>query len=242
MAASVRLHWIPVGAGRRVVRGSTRILENLDARRHHRPQATLYHSALEVRLDADRWTVEMAPAWGGPGHDRGVTTTGPVGLRRLGASPLSRYEVRVWRDGTVPDLAYAVGEAVRVSTDPVHVRRLLDAGSRVPALTWGRDELGLGDMWNSNSVVAWMLATSGHLVDTIAPPGGGRAPGWAAGLELARRSGQTGRSTPASSSTPSTSRGPGRAHIPSASTACTRTPLGSIPVMASAWAWAPARS
>jgi hypothetical protein len=46
MAASVRLHWIPVGAGQHVVRGSTRVIEKLDARRHHRPQLTLYHAAL----------------------------------------------------------------------------------------------------------------------------------------------------------------------------------------------------
>ena len=68
-------------------------------------------------------------------------------------------------------------------------------------------------MWNSNSLVAWLLATSGHDVTSLAPPGGGRAPGWTAGLELAQRTGQVGCSTAASSSTPSTSRGPGRAHI-----------------------------
>ena len=50
-------------------------------------------------------------------------------------------------------------------------------------------------MWNSNSLVAWLLATSGHDVTSLAPPGGGRAPGWPAGLELARRTGQVGCST-----------------------------------------------
>jgi len=185
--ASVRLHWIPVGAGQHAVRSSTRVFEGLDARRHHRPRRTLYHSALEVRLDADHWTVEMAPSWGGPANEHGVATTGPVGLRRLGGSRFFRYEVRVWRDGSVPDLGYAVGGPVHVPTDAVRVRRLLTAGALVPSLTWGRDELGLGDMWNSNSVVAWMLATSGHDIDALAPPGGGRAPGWSAGRRLANR-------------------------------------------------------
>jgi hypothetical protein len=202
MVASVRLYWIPVGAGQHVVRTSTRVFEGIDARRHHRARRTLYHAALEVRLDEKRWTVEMAPAWGDPHRDHGVTATGPVGLRRLGASRLFRYEVRVWRDGSVPDLALAVGDPVHVATDPARTRRLVSAGSRVPALTWGRDELGLGDMWNSNSLVAWLLTSSGHDVGALEPPGGGRAPGWAAGLELARRSAQAERSTLASSSTP----------------------------------------
>jgi hypothetical protein len=234
VVASVWLYWIPVGAGQHAVRRSTQVFETVDARRHHRPRRTLYHAALEVQLDADRWTVEMAPAWGGPPRKHGVTATGPVGFRRLGASRLFRYEVRVWRDGSVPDLGFAVGDPVHVATDPGRTRRLLAAGSRVPGLTWGRDELGLGDMWNSNSLVAWLLASSGHEVGSLQPPGGGRAPGWVSGLELARRTGQVGCSTPASSSRPSTSRGPGRAHIPSASTACTTAPAGSVPTSASA--------
>ena len=233
MVASVWLSWIPVGAGQHFVRRSTRVFETLDARRHHRPQRTLYHAALEVQLDAERWTVEMAPAWGGPHGTHGVTVTGPVGFRRLGASRLFRYEVRVWPDGSVPDLRCAVGDPVHVATDPGRIRRLLAAGQRVPGLTWGRDELGLGDMWNSNSLVAWLLQTSGHDVTSLAPPGGGRAPGWMAGVELARRTDQA-LSTAASSSTPSTSRGPGRAHIPSASTACTKAAAGSRSPRASA--------
>ena len=234
MVASVWLYWIPVGAGQHAVRRSTRVFEHLDARRHHRPQRTLYHAALEVRLDAERWTVEMAPAWGGPPRNHGVTATGPVGFRRLGASRLFRYEVRVWRDGSVPDLDFAVGDPVHLATDGARVRRLISAGSRVPGLTWGRDELGLGDMWNSNSLVAWLLATSGHDVTSVAPPGGGRAPGWAAGLELAQRTGQVGCSTDARSSTPSTRRGPGRAHAPLASTATTSASSGSRSPRASA--------
>jgi len=57
----------------------------------------------------------------------------------------------------------------------------------IPVLTWGRDELGAGEMWNSNSAVAWALARTGHDMDTVVPPQGGRAPGWTSGLVLAHR-------------------------------------------------------
>jgi hypothetical protein len=36
-------------------------------------------------------------------------------------------------------------------------------------------------------MVAWLLVRSGHDLSAVAPPGNGRAPGWAAGLELAAR-------------------------------------------------------
>ncbi len=57
----------------------------------------------------------------------------------------------------------------------------------MPTPVWGRDELHTGDMWNSNSVTAWLLARAG--LDAVAgqPPAGGRAPGWQAGLVTARR-------------------------------------------------------
>jgi hypothetical protein len=42
-------------------------------------------------------------------------------------------------------------------------------------------------MWNSNSAVAWALARTGQDLAAVAPPGGGRAPGWNAGLVLADR-------------------------------------------------------
>jgi hypothetical protein len=44
-----------------------------------------------------------------------------------------------------------------------------------------------GEMWNSNSVIAWLLARAGLDTDTIQPPAGGRAPGWNAGLVVAGR-------------------------------------------------------
>lgn len=59
----------------------------------------------------------------------------------------------------------------------------------MPTPVWGRDELGAGEMWNSNSVVSWLLASAGIATDFLQPPPHGRAPGWDAGLEVARRSG-----------------------------------------------------
>jgi hypothetical protein len=51
-------------------------------------------------------------------------------------------------------------------------------------------------MWNSNSMIAWLIATAGLSTDLLRPPPRGRAPGWDAGLEVARRSGAYERDTP----------------------------------------------
>jgi hypothetical protein len=59
----------------------------------------------------------------------------------------------------------------------------------VPTPVWGRDELKAGEMWNSNSVIAWTIAGAGVPTDALRPPPGGRAPGWSAGLKVARRAG-----------------------------------------------------
>ena len=64
---------------------------------------------------------------------------------------------------------------------------LLALASSVPTPVWGRDQLHAGEMWNSNSVVAWLIASSGLDAAKIRPPRGGRAPGWDAGLVVARR-------------------------------------------------------
>jgi hypothetical protein len=64
---------------------------------------------------------------------------------------------------------------------------VLDVIPHVPPPVWGRDELGTGEMWNSNSVIAWVIACSGIEAESIRPPVGGRAPGWQAGLVVAGR-------------------------------------------------------
>jgi hypothetical protein len=66
-------------------------------------------------------------------------------------------------------------------------RALLDAAPDVPRHTWGCDTEGVGDMWTSNSVVAWLLARAGIDPAGCGPPAGSRAPGWGAGIAAARR-------------------------------------------------------
>jgi hypothetical protein len=180
-AASVDLYWLPLGAGGHCVRLNGRVYEAIAARLAHRTRCDLYHSALEVRLGADRFTIEMAPVWNERAPDRGVVAEGAVGAQGLGRFRLFRYEIRRWRDGRIPDIAEAVDSPQRLSDDPAVARRLLDLVPRVPTPVWGRDELHAGDMWNSNSVVAWLLTASGIDPTRATLPTGGRAPGWAAG-------------------------------------------------------------
>jgi hypothetical protein len=42
-------------------------------------------------------------------------------------------------------------------------------------------------MWNSNSLIAFLLVRSGHDAEAIEMPARGRAPGWSAGLVVATR-------------------------------------------------------
>jgi hypothetical protein len=186
----VDLYWLPLGAGdpSHSVGLSGRAFEALAARHDHREAEDLYHSALDVALGTARFVIEMAPAWGGDRSlDRGVVGTGSVGLSLLGHSRFFRYEIRRWRDGSIPDVAEAVASPQRLSSDVFRAQRVLESVSAFPTVTWGRDELRTGDMWNSNSLTAWLLARSGHDIDFIQPPPHGRAPGWAAGLVVAAR-------------------------------------------------------
>ncbi len=189
MPARVELYWIPLGAGNntRCVRLSGHAFEALAARRQGRNVTDLYHSALQVQCAGATSVIEMGPAWGNTDPERGVVATGPVGSSLLGRSPLLRYEVRCWKGGSIPDVSYAIDSPVLLSDDPAKARLVLDSVRLVPPLTWGRDESGTGDMWNSNSLIAWLLATAGHDLRDVAPPAGGRAPGWHCGLVLARR-------------------------------------------------------
>ena len=182
--AGVLLYWLPLGAGGHVVRWNGLVYEALAARWGRRSAQDLYHSALEVVLGRRRWVIEMAPVWSGEETERGVVQVGPVALPLLGSSALFRYEVRCWLGGEIPDADEAVASPVLLSSEPTRARQVV---ALVPALTWGRDQLGAGEMWNSNSLTSWLLARTGHDVGGIAPPPHGRAPGWRAGLVLAAR-------------------------------------------------------
>ena len=187
--AQVELYWLPLGAGpgAQCVRWNGRAFEALAARVQHRERCALYHSALQVQAGPDRFSIEMAPVWSTAAADRGAVCEGPVGLPVLGRSRWFRYEVRRWRDGVIPDLEAAVDSPQVLSADTERAQRVLDLVPQFPVATWGRDELGTGDMWNSNSLISWLLVRSGHELSRIAFPAGGRAPGWSAGVVLATR-------------------------------------------------------
>ena len=87
----------------------------------------------------------------------------------------------------IPDKDEAVESPNRLSNDPDRARRLLELVPQVPTPIWGRDDLHAGEMWNSNSTISWLIARSGLDVESVALPLGGRAPGWQAGIVIARR-------------------------------------------------------
>jgi hypothetical protein len=140
-----------------------------------------------VTVDGRRTAVEMAPVWTKRG-ERGVVAEGPVGGRLVGRSRLFRYEIRRWIGGSIPDADAVVEGPVTITTRCEPARRVVELVPDFPTLVWGRDELDTGDMWNSNSLVSWLLVRAEVDLTRIGPPGGGRAPGWHAGVVAATRS------------------------------------------------------
>ena len=183
----VDLYWLPLGAGGHSVRLNGRVYEAVTARIQRRPTSDLYHSALVVCVPEGRFVVEQAPVRDGNGLARGVVVEGAVGSRWAGRFRIFRYEARRWRDGVIPDIGEAVESPQRLTGDLGLARRLLDLVPAVPALVWGRDESQAGEMWNSNSLISWLIACSGLDVESVHLPTGGRAPGWHAGLVVAGR-------------------------------------------------------
>ena len=185
----VDLYWLPLGAGGRSVRWNGRAYEAVVARLGRREPRDLYHSGLEVRAPEGRFVIEMTPIRDGHGSDRGVVAEGAVGLAPAGRLRLFRYEVRRWRDGVIPDVDEAVDSPRRLSQDAGLASRLLGLVPQVPTHVWGRDELRTGDMWNSNSLISWLIVRAGLDIDAVQPPAGGRAPGWHAGIAAALHDG-----------------------------------------------------
>lgn len=186
-SAGVDLYWLPLGAGGHSVRLSGRLYEAAAARLERRPRCDLYHSALEVRVPDGCFVIEMAPVPNRNGAERGVVAEGPVGSRWVRRLRIFRYEVRCWRGGAIPDVDEAVDSPQRLTDDPELARRVLELVPSVPTPVWGLDELHAGEMWNSNSLISWLIVRSGLSVDSVHPPTGGSAPGWDAGLVVARR-------------------------------------------------------
>jgi hypothetical protein len=184
VTATVDLLWIPLGAGQRVVRASAGCSRRCRRCCKGAPAYDLYHSALVVSVPEGRFVIEMAPIPDRSPESRGVVAEGPVGTKWARRLRIFRYEIRRWRNGAIPDEAAAVA-TVRLSTELDCAQRLLDLVPLVPTPVWGRDELGAGEMWNSNSVTSWLLRRGDVDTSMLAPPRAGRAPGWAAGLFVA---------------------------------------------------------
>jgi hypothetical protein len=183
---AIDLHWIPLGAGGHSVRFNGIIYESLTASVQRRPRHDIYHSALELRLSDGVYTVEMTPVPNARGSERGVVAEGPVAIKWAGRLRIFRYEVRRWKDGVIPDLGYAVSPPLHLTDDARVVRRVFELLPAVPALTWGRDESRAGEMWSCNSIISWALTRAGLEPEAIRLPAGGRAPGWDAGIAIAR--------------------------------------------------------
>ena len=164
-----------------------RVFEAVAARLERRSACDLYHSALVVRVPDGRFVIEQAPVRDNKGGERGVVVEGPVGSRWAGRFRIFRYEVRRWRNGVIPDIGEAVESPQRLTDDASLAQHVLDLVLAVPPLVWGRDESHAGEMWNSNSLTSWLIARSGLHLESVHPPVGGRAPGWRAGLVVARR-------------------------------------------------------
>ncbi len=185
--AAVDLYWIPLGAGTSVVQISGKIFEAVSAFVQRRRRFHLYHSALVISVPEGRFVIEQAPVPDLDGERRGVVAQGPVGMRWLGGFRVFRYEVRRWRDGVIPDIDHTIASPVTLTDDVEVARRVLEQLPLIPTPVWGRDELGTGEMWNSNSVVSWVLARSETDIAAVRPPTNGRAPGWDAGRAIAAR-------------------------------------------------------
>jgi hypothetical protein len=188
MSYGADLYWLPLGAGGRSVRLNGRAYEAVVAASHRRRPRDLYHSALVVSVPDGRFVIEQAPIPDGRGRERGVVGEGSVGTRWAGRWRIFRYEIRRWRDGVIPDIDEAVESPCRVTDDPLAAQRLLDLVPSVPLAVWGRDKLRAGEMWNSNSLISWLIVSAGLDPATVPFPVHGRAPGWAAGVDVAIRS------------------------------------------------------
>jgi hypothetical protein len=196
VGCGIDLYWLPLGAGGRSVRLNGRVYEAVAAGLARRHARDLYHSALIVHLPEGDYAIEMGPVARGDREERGVVAEGPVGSRWLRSFRVFRYEVRCRRNGIIPDVDEAVASPQRLTSDAATARRVLELVRTVGTPVWGRDECRTGDMWNSNSLTSWLIVRCGLDAERIAPPAGGRAPGWQAGVAVANRERRSACTTP----------------------------------------------
>jgi hypothetical protein len=168
--ARVDLYWLPLGAGGHFVRLNGRAYEALMARIERRPGCDLYHSALQVQVSEGTFVIEQTPVPDLSGEERGVVAGGAVGSRWAGRFRIFRYEIRVWRNGHIPDVAEAVDSPRRLTNEEDCSRRLLEVIRRVPTPVWGRDELGTGEMLELQlgDRVGYRAQRNRHAIDSAA--------------------------------------------------------------------------
>ena len=177
--------WVPATAGS--CAGAAAPSKRVARHEHRAPARPLSLGVRGPRSTASGYVIEMTPVWRLPRTATAASSAkAPLGSRRLGRSRLFRYEVHCWRGGVIPDVGRGRGRSPRAQLRPATMaQRVLDLVATSPRCTWGRDEHATGDMWNSNSLTSWLLASSGHDTADIRPPADGRAPGWSAGLAVA---------------------------------------------------------
>ena len=186
-AAWVDLYWLPLGAGGHVVRWNGRVYEWWSARREHRAAADLYHCGLMVCLDGVTYAVEMGPVWNVSDAGRGVVAEGPVGATWLGRFRAFRYEVRCWPGGRIPDVAEAVESPVRANAQATAELEFHISPAPSSSLPQVRTGISRNIASTAATVAGSEVVRTGHDMDTVVPPQGGRAPGWTSGLVLAHR-------------------------------------------------------
>jgi hypothetical protein len=194
-SAAVELYWIPVGAGTsRLQQASLRLWEAFEAARARRPQATLFHSALKLRIGGMTQTLELMPAFARvPAQP---LLTGPVGASIAGRSRLFRYQLVCLEVDALPDEQWAVNSPQVLARDGATAHRILALARAVPAHIWGRRVPGTSEMWTSDSAISWLLVRAGVEMSAARIPAGGRAPGWKAGIEAASQVRPAGRVAP----------------------------------------------
>ena len=185
VTAFLDLYWLPVGAGTsRFQQASLRCWEAIEAARARRPRQRLLHGALKLgRDDSVPHTLELMPAF--VRDDVPPLVTGPVGIRGADRLRLFRYQLLLVPAERLPDEDFAVCPPIRLSDDPGVIDRLFGLAATVPPYTWGRRVPGTTEMWTSDSVVSWLLMRAAIDASALLPAEG-RAPGWLAGIELAR--------------------------------------------------------
>ena len=187
LRAAVELYWIPLGAGGHSVRFNGRVFEAIQAARRHRRRCDLYHAAIVVAFGGDRYTIEVAPSPDADEASRGVVGTGAVGSRISAACAC--FAMRSAAGAMGPFRTSPRRSANRAGSRPTRSRPSAPRPGRVrsetrlgPRRPQGRRDVEL----QFRRRLAGCHGGPGRPMQ-LHPPCGGRAPGWGAGLVVARR-------------------------------------------------------